>query len=178
MNFDLFSPQTLLILLQGLLIVAIAVLLARSKGKSPFFWGLLSLFFGIWALLVLVLLPRSQETSDAGESQEKRPLSTEESKKPSQEKKLAPSLSSVPELKTSPFSSGQLATADWYFLNEQKTIEGPFRLQRLQELANQGKVGEHSWVWCELFSQWQHIEKDSMLKSEILGTQGITKSES
>ena len=160
MNFDLFSVQTLLVLLQGLLVVAIGVLLARSKGRSPFLWGMLSLFFGFWALLALVLLPQSQGKSKEEEPKEKKPVSTEELKKNSQEEKQSPSASSVPEPQTPSFSSGQLETADWYFLDEQKAIEGPFSLQHLREIAHQGKIGEHSWVWCELFSHWQQQNAD------------------
>ena len=165
MNIDLTSTQTLIMLLQGLLIVAIAVVLAKTKKRSPLFWGIVSLFLGVYALFVLVLLPLSKDA----------PMETEEEKGkapviPIEKESSKPKESAVLTEKELPpiFSPGQLATADWFFVNEKKEREGPFRLSQLREFVDQGKVTEHSWVWCELFSSWRKIESDDLLRREIL----------
>jgi len=168
MNIDLTSTQTLIILLQGLLIVAIAVFLAKAKNRSLFFWGTLALFFGVYALFVLVLLPRSQVKIESNGTKEKQPMDFPEGETATKEIKAEPLIPQVQEPKAPDFSSGQLATADWFFINEKKEAEGPFRLQRFQELVTQGRISDHTWVWCELFSSWRKINTDEMLKSTLL----------
>ena len=170
MNLDLTSTQTLIIILQGLLIMAIAIFLAKVKKRSPFFWGILSLFFGVYALFILVLLPRSQIKPSEDKDMVKPSLTPEEGTKeiPSNVEASTAVLKD-PEPVVPVFSPDQLSTAEWYFVNDQKGVEGPFRLQKMKELVNEKKINEATWVWCELFSQWKKIQLDETLKKEILG---------
>lgn len=164
MNLDFFSTQNLIALLLSFLIIGISILLAKSKQRSPMFWGVLALFFGVYALFVLIFLPKKTEVkTPLGEKTAQRPLPIVSS---NGEKKELASESKGQQADT--LSTDQLATAGWFFVNDKKEVDGPHGLKKIQDLAAQGKVTMHSWVWCELFSQWRKIETDKLLQSVLI----------
>lgn len=108
--------------------------LAKQRGRSPLNWFIAGLFFGIFALIVLFILPnrRRGETSHPVIPQ-KIPRLTLLS--PSHEEKL------------------------WYFLDEEKTQIGPMSFDALSKAWIEGKIRENTYVWNELMDNWQQFQE-------------------
>lgn len=171
MNSTFFSSQDLLFFFQKLLLIAIAVGLARMKGRNPFPWAIGAYFFNIWALLLLIFLPKGgaqenmlnkKQGMNGADISEK----SIQIKEKQEEKAVLPS----PVQQTdSSWTVGQIVTAEWFYVGSAKSAEGPYRIARLQELALEGVITENSWVWCELFSGWRKVGSDPLIKTAILG---------
>jgi hypothetical protein len=127
--------QTFLSILLSLILGWGCSRLARQRGRSPLNWFIAGLFFGIFALIVLFILParKRNETSISGNPSEKTPKLTVLA--PSHEEKL------------------------WYFLDEQKTQIGPMSFDALSKAWNDGKVQQHTYVWNELMDNWQQFQE-------------------
>ena len=60
----------------GVAFAVICVLIANSKGRNPWLWGILGFFFGLITLIVIAVLPSTRpsgpdgETSGAGSGQQ------------------------------------------------------------------------------------------------------------
>lgn len=173
MNTDFMTIQTLVSIVQGVLIVAIAVLVARLKERPPMFWAMMSLFFGIYALFVLVLLPNAKKADIAGKEKTaltpnmmpKVPESHEEDA--SREEITAP-LS----VDSQQPSVDQLSLADWFYVGEQKAVVGPVTLKEMQGLVADKVVTSSSWVWCEFLSSWKKVKDDKQI-NDLLGFKEI-----
>lgn len=158
MNSELLSVQTLVSVLQGVLIVAISVLVARLKERPPIFWGMMSLFFGIYALFILVLLPPSKKRG----SQEKEKKESSEGEQPLPAF-VEPKVEKVPE-----FSTDALSLADWFYLDDKKNVIGPKTLNEMQKLVQDLELTGDSWVWCEVLPSWKKV-KDLPQIASLLG---------
>lgn len=149
------SLQTLVSVLQGVLIMAIAVLVARLKERPPVFWGIMSLFFGIYALFVLVLL------SNAGKSEKNKQSSTPNTIPTVPESHEAESLktetSTSPAVDSKQPTIDQLSLADWFYVGEKKAVVGPRTLKEMQGLVTDKVVTSDTWVWCEFFPAWKKV---------------------
>ena len=109
---------------------------ARQRGRKPLNWFIAGLFFGIFALIALFILPvrkRSKTSVSENLLSQKIPKLTILS--PSHEEKL------------------------WYFLDEQKTQIGPMSFDALSKAWNEGKVQEHTYVWNESMDNWQRFQE-------------------
>lgn len=167
-SVDFSSVQTLVAILQGVLIIAIAVLVARLKGRAPIFWGLLALFFGIYALFFLALLPQSRKEKDQTkkeEGEQEKKLGEPSGQKP-KENHVPPPLPVVP---SETMTEEQLGAVDWFYVGADKSIEGPFSLSALRERASEKKIHEESWIWCELFPNWKRIKTNQVISELLFG---------
>jgi len=110
--------------------------LARQRGRKPLNWFIAGLFFGIFALITLFILPtrRRIETSNS-ENLLSQKIPKLAILSPSHEEKL------------------------WYFLDEKKTQIGPMSFDALSKAWNEGKVQEHTYVWNESMDNWQRFQE-------------------
>jgi hypothetical protein len=110
--------------------------LAKQRGRSPLNWFIAGLFFGIFALIVLFILPIRQRREafhpDALSYQKIPKLAL---LSPSHEEKL------------------------WYFLDEEKTQIGPMSFDALSKAWNEGKIRENTYVWNESMDNWQKFQE-------------------
>jgi hypothetical protein len=127
--------QTLLTILLSLSLAWGCSHFAKKRGRNPMNWFIAGLFFGIFALLALFLMPI------------RRP---EEIKKPDQK-----SLSPEPPLAVlQPDHIGKL----WYFIDKEKKQLGPMSLDALSQAWKEGKVGDKTFVWNEAMDNWRHFQ--------------------
>lgn len=163
MNIEFMTMQNLVVILQGTLIVAIAVLVARLKERPPIFWGVMSLFFGIYALFVLVLLPKVQKEKEESKTKVADDVSEAIVSKtpPAHPEAINPPSDEMPK-----FSKEQIIQADWFYINENKSVMGPVTVKVMQELVAAKKVTKDSWVWCEFLPSWRKVGSE-LLVSEI-----------
>jgi hypothetical protein len=109
---------------------------AKQRGRSPLNWFIAGLFFGIFALVVLFILPIRRRT-EASHSEVPPPQKTPKLSilSPSHEEKL------------------------WYFLDKQKSQIGPMSFDALSKAWTEGKICENTYVWNESMDNWQQFQE-------------------
>jgi|ERR1700722_7469427 len=108
--------------------------LARQRGRSPLYWLIAGALFGIFALIVLFLLPMRKRQAPS----------------------IAIPVQTIPKFAIlSPSHQEKL----WYFLDEQRAQVGPMSFDALGKARNEGKVGENTYVWNEAMENWQRFQE-------------------
>lgn len=103
---------------------------AKRRGRNPKTWFIAGLFFGVFALITLFILPI-------------RKIKALSPPKPAPLKAI------------SPLHTEKL----WYFLDEQKTQFGPMSLDALSRACHEGKVQGQTFVWNEAMENWQRFQE-------------------
>jgi hypothetical protein len=110
--------------------------LARQRGRSPLNWFIAGVFFGIFALILLFILPiRRRSEASRSEIPVSQKISKPTALSPSHEEKL------------------------WYFLDENKIQVGPMSFDALSKAWNEGKIQENTYVWNDLLDNWQRFQE-------------------
>lgn len=104
---------------------------AKERGRNPIAWSIAGMFFPIFALLFLYLLPPRSSTMP----QRTRP----------------------PEPTIYPKEDAQVHKF-WYYLNEENAQFGPMSFDAIKRAWKAGKVTSCTLVWNEDFSEWKRLE--------------------
>jgi predicted PurR-regulated permease PerM len=105
---------------------------AKKKGRNASLWFMSGAFFGIFALVVLLFLPRLKRTV---------------AQAPSVPVKLLRAL--IP-TQTSKF---------WYYLDEEKKQFGPMSFEALSRAWQEGEVQAHTLLWNEDLENWKRLDE-------------------
>jgi hypothetical protein len=140
--------QVLLIQVASAFVVGgISALYAPSKGRSSLNWFFIGLFFGVFGLLLLFLLPslkKDEEISKGGLPAEKTPSIEQKSQE------VSPHLE-------------EIKKDDWFYLDGNKKPQGPCTRESMKEKWQQGSLSQESWVWNESIVVWKKIADVSPL---------------
>jgi hypothetical protein len=139
--------NTLLLLPFILLTAFAAAYFAKLKGRDPILWFVIGFLFTIPALILLYLLPDSNESDVTMTVSEPDPS-------------LTPSPTKVIERLP---DENKL----WYYLDQEHEQMGPVSVVALRDLWNTGLLEPGSLVWTEGMSKWETIEELPELR-EIL----------
>jgi hypothetical protein len=125
--------QTFLTILLSLVLAWGCSHFAKKRGRNPTNWFIAGLFFGIFALIVLFLMPiRKPEAQVSPEAQ----------------------LALPPLTILQPDHIGKL----WYFIDEEKKQLGPMSFDALSKAWTEGKVREKTFVWNESMENWRQFQ--------------------
>ncbi len=154
------EPSTLFTIFTLLVSVVFAVscyTLAKKKERNEKLWAILGLFFGALALLIIVFLPKKQNTiktpiqETSGsiasiQSEAAQPFDTEDSY----------------ELPKAPRIPGS-KSLNWYYINAKKDdeIKGPFSINTLRKEIFDNKLDGSTYIWCEELEDWALISEFS-----------------
>lgn len=157
----LLESQKLLILkanLQGLQVIfmhpyitvgiwfllgAICGYLAHKKGKNPYIWFFIGLFFGALGILALYVFGRTKK----------------------QAKKEEPHVQYEP-LVINPKANPTPLTL-WYYLNHQHQQCGPVSFSGLKNEIQEGTITSSTYVWSEELDNWKQIKDIPYFSEEI-----------
>lgn len=115
--------------------------LAKKRGRHPLIWFALGVFLGIFALLLVVLLPRA-------------------ALKPTiQKPKTSPP--------TPPLLPSETAQIMWYYLDSSHESKGPLPFSDLIEIWKQNQIHEASYLWGEGMKEWQRLSQMPDLQKEL-----------
>ena len=116
--------------------------LAKQRGRRPFLWMLLGVFFGILGIIVLCLLPKKGQTSvpPALSCRQKRPI--------------FPSLSSKPHKL-------------WHYLDANNQPQGPMSLYALLEIWQKKQISFSTYVWNEDMADWKLMQDTPEIINQI-----------
>jgi hypothetical protein len=121
-----------IIIIFWILLGLLAAFIAKKKGKNPYFWFGIGLFFGVFGLLALWLIA---------------PTIKKEEKK----------IEKVIE-KPSFFYQEENAQKLWYYVNENKEQIGPIQLGSLETLWEEGKISASTYIWTSDWPSWKKME--------------------
>lgn len=128
---------------------------AKKKSRNEIGWAAAGLFFGFFALLTILLLPK--KTKDV-----KAPV--KEAASPVMESKASEAFAGDEpfDLPRAPRISGSKAL-DWYFIDstEDNTIKGPLSVDDLRKELHAKTLNGETYIWCEEFEDWTLISEFS-----------------
>ncbi len=100
---------------------------AKKRKLNPFFWFAVCFMLGLTALLGFIFLPFFLKKWKKKSPPVKEPAIS-----------LAFPLESL-----------------WYYLEEDDTQNGPMSFLKLQQMMQEGKIQENTYIWNENFSHWK-----------------------
>lgn len=111
--------------------------LAQQKGRDPYMWFAIGVLLGIFALLILILLPpvkpEEQETNKA-------PLPVQ----------IAPA---------EPPIQNEILIKEWHCITTTGLQQGPLKCDALKKLWSDGQLNSKSFVWTDKMVAWQRVEE-------------------
>lgn len=122
--------------------------LASQRGRDPYIWFAIGIFFGLLAMLALILLPpvKSEEEREIDRKNEEIVERREKQLEEEERQENAPDL-----------QPQSVEAKDWFYLNKAGQQQGPLSFYLLNELWEGGEVTERSYVWTEGMSDWKRI---------------------
>ncbi len=104
---------------------ATSAYMARTRGKNPYLWFFLGMFFGVFGILALYLTSRSKK------------------------KKEPTTIDITPQFY--PIHKDNL----WYYLDPANLQNGPMSFDALVGAFKAGKVSDKTYVWNETLENWK-----------------------
>lgn len=122
--------------------------LAYQRGRDPYIWFAIGIFFGLLAMLVLVLLPpvKSEEELEADQRNEEI-IERREKQVEEQER-----LENAPDMQPQ-----SVETQEWFCFDKAGQQQGPLSFYSLNEMWENGEINSKSYVWTEGMADWKHI---------------------
>lgn len=108
---------------------AVSAYVANRRGKNPYLWFFLGMFFGIFGVLFLFFAPRPKAKKEAQND---------------------PNTIDV-----TPIFSSEHQDKLWYYIDERNTRHGPMSFQALSKAWGEGKILPTTNVWNEGLSGWR-----------------------
>lgn len=132
--------QLFLTFIMALTMGLLSAHLAEKKGRLYFWWFVMGVFFGIFALLFLFFLP---------------PLGFEKSQKNGQSDQSPPVSDAVKQKQIEP----QQEEKEWFYLDREWTQCGPVTFGRIQELYCFKQIDDDSYLWHPTMKDWQQCKE-------------------
>lgn len=141
-----------------LLVAAFCAYSAKLRGRNPFAWFVIGLFFGAIGFLVLYLLPSKKNpftfTSSIPNSIQ---ASSKVEKVPTENTTNPPSSTALPSV------SQKL----WYYLNEENERFGPMGFKLLKQAWIEDQISRETYVWNEDMENWKPVKEVLPLIEEL-----------
>lgn len=140
---------------------SLAAYLAIKKNRNPIGWFLAGMFFGIFGIVLLFILPPLQKS---GEQDNNDMMSSEDGEDDLQYNSFS-QLFSPPQLveETAAAKSFPATEEQWFYLDMQKNNIGPLNIEDLlTSLKNRGSRENINpmeiWVWKKGMNQWEKVK--------------------
>jgi hypothetical protein len=130
--------------------------LAQQRGRDPLLWFLIGMAFGLIGLLILFLLPVSEEES---QNKEEGALS------PGEEERLATQNGKIIDTTAEPILFDD--TTEWYYIDQEHQQHGPVYIDALKKAWNENKLDPHSYVWRDGIDTWKKLEEIPDLYAKV-----------
>jgi hypothetical protein len=128
---------------------------AQQRGRNPYLWFIIGIFFGLLGLLFVFLLPVVNADGSGSGFEEKDIIKGEDSSGDSPDF-FAPS------------KSHDFFIKDWFYLDSQSKQYGPISFDLLKKLVEEEKIQRSSYVWCVGMTGWKRIEEFDELKALLV----------
>ena len=137
------DPQTLLI--TGLMVGTASAYFASRRGRNPYAWFAVGMFFGLVGMAFLFFLPRC----DTIEEQQQEEVVREPEAAPENPLTVSHRL------------------AEWFYLDSGRQQQGPVTLRALTDEWKKGAVQSTSLVWCAGMDNWKRVAEIPLLAESL-----------
>lgn len=134
--------QQIIMMIICTIIGAICYRYSKQRGRNPYTWFTIGLFFGLFGLIALFVMPPLN-----------RPRGGKKGKDPDLER--VPTLINHHLETLDPTHSSKL----WYYLDQENQQFGPMSIDALTKAWRDGKVHATTYVWNELMENWKRFEE-------------------
>lgn len=124
--------------------------LAYQRSRDPYIWFALGMFFGILAMLALVLLPPVKSKEELEMDQRNKEIIERREKQMEEQEKIE----SAPNLEPQ-----SIETKEWFYLDKERQQRGPFSFYVINELWESANLNAHTLVWTEGMPEWKKIQE-------------------
>lgn len=143
----LMDSTTALGLFFSIVMGFIASNFAAKRGRNPYAWLAIGIFFGILGVIALFLLPPLKKEDDTTSTP------------------LPPGTVTIENVPPEPEQLIRLK--DWFCIDTSKAQLGPMNFDALKELWKKGQIVSGSYVWSEGMAAWLPIEQIPALSEEL-----------
>lgn len=150
MYTDLTPKQMVLGMVMSLIWGFVCMSVAKKRGRDPRAWYALGLFFSIFALAFLLLVP-SKKMMDAAENAKK----LEDQNLKAKEEKLKIAYNST------------LENRKWYYLDTDHKQIGPVDFKTIKDGKLSGLIKSSTYLWSEGMLDWKKFDHLSYLRTEL-----------
>ena len=121
---------------------------ANQRGRDPYIWFALGIFFGVLAMLALVFLPPVKTDEEAEADRRNQEIVERREKQVEEAEKIENAPDLLPQ---------SMQTKEWFYLDKARQQQGPFSYYVMTELWQNGDLNSQSLVWTEGMAEWQKI---------------------
>lgn len=120
---------------------------AYQRGRDPYIWFAIGIFFGVLGMLVLILLPpiKNEEETAVGLENDARIQRKEQH--------IQDHLEVAQDLQPQ-----SVEVKEWFYLDKRRDQKGPFSFYVINELWEGKDLTPASLVWAEGMPEWKKIQ--------------------
>ena len=178
-------PELLITLVFGVM----CAMIAQSRGRSAVGWFFLGFFFNCFALIVLLVVDdlKARDVKDRDLRRENRRLREQvkkdravaDARHGATEHRLAahdralgldtgsPAVAAPSGPAPSALPAADLVETQWYYLDGDRSRQGPFEFPDMKRLWRETTVGARTLVWTRSFADWTHLGEVPGLEDEL-----------
>lgn len=116
---------------------------ATKRGRDPYAWFAIGIFFGIFGFIALFLLPPLNEENATIEKPEEIPVIV------------------------SPSPEQEFLTSQWFYINPTFPQQGPITFHALQDLWKTNAISNNTFVWSNGMKEWKKISDLPALEEKL-----------
>ncbi len=135
----------IIVIVLGIFFGGISAYLAHKKGRDPLGWFIGGALFGIFGVLILLLLPPKSKPQPGGINKNFFYKNQQAAPEPL-----------ISDRKTA--YRDQLMQKNWYYLDTAHKKNGPMNYVQLKSSWHNGQIVEKTYIWTEGMNDWQKIE--------------------
>lgn len=150
MYTDLTPKQMVFGMIMSLIWGFVCMNVAKKRGRDPRAWYALGLFFSIFALAFLLLVPSKKMVLAAAQANEQKEQNTKDKEE---------------ELKNS--FNNTLEARKWYYLDTNNKQIGPVDFTTIKEGKLKGLISSSTYLWSEGMLDWKKFDNLSYLRTEL-----------
>jgi hypothetical protein len=144
----------LLAIILSLLFGWLAAYFAQSRGRDPFLWFFLGMFFGIFSIVLLFFLPNLGPKKEGQEQDESDFFITNDNDL----EMILPETRALYE---------DYGKREWYYLDKERKQKGPVSFNFLKTVWDEGGLEDTTYVWSNGMSNWERLNKVNKLKEAL-----------
>jgi GYF domain 2 len=144
------TTTTLLTMVLWTLIGIATSYIANRKGRDPYIWFALGAFFGILAMLALVLLPPVKSEKELEQDERNKEIVERREKQMEEQEKIE----NAPNLEPQ-----SIETKEWFYLDNERKQQGPLSFYVINELWEGGSLTPQTYVWTEGMPEWKRVQE-------------------
>ena len=136
---------------------------ALNRGRDPYIWFAIGIFFGIFGVIALFLLPPLESKEENGNGNDSSGAEGSIDETPV----VMPPLPMTIPIPTISIEEEYMAK-QWFYIIPASQRQGPISFLNLKDLWKDEKINSETFVWSEGMKEWSRIS-DLLLLKNMLG---------